>query len=158
MGTLLSVSAALDFRGKLGGEVRIRNYNNSLARRGGEVAAKILQTEIMETEDEELTAAMVNVRLPLMNSKVNEENWYKVRVWMMETLTNEYKTVMPVFRHNEKMWARISAQVWLELSDFEYGARVSKSKVGSKGRAFFFFFFFFAPMLTSFSVCFFGRL
>jgi hypothetical protein len=29
-------------------------------------------------------------------------------------------------RHDRKMWARFSAQIWLEVNDFEYGARVSR--------------------------------
>lgn len=35
------------------------SYNNDLARKGGAAAAKILGTEVMETERGELTAAMV---------------------------------------------------------------------------------------------------
>lgn len=113
MGTLLSVTTAIEFREKLGGEKRIRNYNSNLAIKGGLIAAKILETEVLETENGELTASMANVRLPLINSKVNEENWVAVRSYIMDTLTAEFKTVIPIYRHNGKMWGRISAQIWV---------------------------------------------
>ncbi|CAE6528091.1 unnamed protein product [Rhizoctonia solani] len=61
----LSVKHALDFREAIGGEKSINDYCHKLAINGGAKLAEILNTTVMETEDNELTVNMVNVQLPL---------------------------------------------------------------------------------------------
>lgn len=51
---------ALDFRKFLGGEKRITEYCHSLAIAGGRKAAEVLGTEMVETDEGELTANMVS--------------------------------------------------------------------------------------------------
>lgn len=56
----LAVPAALQFREDLlGGERRLNEYCHNLAIQGGQAAAKVLGTSILETDSQELTANMV---------------------------------------------------------------------------------------------------
>jgi selenocysteine lyase/cysteine desulfurase len=129
MASRLSVGAAIEFREMLGGEARIMNYNHDLAVRGGKAAARVLGTSVMDTPDNALTASMVNVRLPIVQSRlpssVEALNVWAAKAdrWFFDRLYNDFKTFTPVFIHDGKPWARFSAQAWLEIDDFEYGAR-----------------------------------
>ncbi|PWN25504.1 PLP-dependent transferase [Jaminaea rosea] len=131
----LSVDAALDFvRDRLGGEERVRRYNTSLARIGGAEVARILGTEILDVEgkeEERLTACMVTVRLPLVSRAIGPDatKW----VWQMggegfffETLQDDFATNIPILAHNNRVYARLSAQVWLDVDDFAYAGRALK--------------------------------
>ncbi|UZJ56896.1 hypothetical protein CBS101457_006216 [Exobasidium rhododendri] len=122
----LSVNAALEFRQKMGGEDRIMKYNHDLAIRGGKAAASILDTCIMDLPDESLTACMVNVQLPIIRSRIGTDLTVWINYadsWFFTSLYQEFRTALPVFEYDGKLWARFSAQIWLEVADFEYGAR-----------------------------------
>ena len=45
---------------------------------------------------------------------------------MLETLMAEYKTFVALFVYGGRWWARLSAQVYLELEDFEWAGRTLK--------------------------------
>lgn len=110
----------------LGGEQRIRDYNNDLALRGGISAAKILDTCILDDEDHYFTTNMVNVKLPIIKSRIGNDivKWEgKARSWFASTLLTDFKVVAPIFSYRGDIWVRLSAQIWLEMSDFEYAAR-----------------------------------
>lgn len=122
----LSIDAALDFRQMLGGEERITSYCHYLAQKGGMAAAQILDTCILESPDAELTCCMVNVQVPIIKSKIGSDidAWMAAaNNWFFTTLLQEYKTLLVVFAWQGRIWARFSAQVFLEVADFEYGAR-----------------------------------
>lgn len=123
---MLSINAALEFRQMLGGEDRIMSYNHDLAIRGGKAAASILGTCVLDLSDNLLTASMVNVQVPIIKSRLgsNIDAWISsAGPWFFTTLLSEFKTVIPVYSYNGNIWARFSAQIWLEVTDFEYGAR-----------------------------------
>ncbi|KAF8753271.1 PLP-dependent transferase [Rhizoctonia solani] len=61
----LSAKHALEFREAVGGEKNINDYCHSLAVRGGARLAEMFKTRVMDTDENELTANMVNVQLPL---------------------------------------------------------------------------------------------
>jgi hypothetical protein len=110
----------------LGGEERIMSYNRFLAYKGGIAAAKILDTCILEPADPDLTCAMVNVQVPIIKSRLGSDvdAWMTAaNSWFFITLQQEFKCTLNLFAFQGKIWARFSAQVWLEVSDFEYGAR-----------------------------------
>jgi hypothetical protein len=122
----LSIDAALDFRQMLGGEERIMSYNHYLAQKGGIAAAGILDTCVLDPPDAELTCCMVNVQVPIIKSKIGTDIdvWMTVaNDWFFTTLLQEYKILVTVFAWQGRIWARFSAQVFLEVADFEYGAR-----------------------------------
>jgi hercynylcysteine S-oxide lyase len=124
----LSVSAAFKFIEKCGGAEKIREYCHQLAIEGGEAAAMLLGTEILKVDGSELTANMVNVRLPLdvpdENSKTHIEELAAQREAMFERLFERdcfpYPFVMSR-RGRKEWWCRYSAQIYLDLDDFEKG-------------------------------------
>ncbi|KAG8956083.1 hypothetical protein FRC03_010973, partial [Tulasnella sp. 419] len=116
----LSINAALDFRESIGGEKKIRDYCNDLAFKGGKRMAEILGTSLMD-ESGEMTGHMTNVLLPLpvqpeASTKENQDLWLQ----MTNTLMEDYDCVSAIYMHDKKWWTRASAQIWTELSDFEY--------------------------------------
>jgi hypothetical protein len=108
---------------------------------GGIRLAEILGTEVMHGKDEnELTLNMaglyvldhactnrtlqVNVLLPIPSRiKYTQAIDYTIR----ERLLNDWNTYVAHFTHNGKVWVRCSAQVWNEISDFEYAGKALKA-------------------------------
>jgi selenocysteine lyase/cysteine desulfurase len=119
----LSIGPALDFRESLGGEKRITEYCHNLAMEGGKRLAEILGTKVMD-ETGELTANMTNVLLPYswIASASPEEN--------TKLIDNIYERLyarncfVGLFVHENKWWTRVSAQIWNEISDFEFVGKV----------------------------------
>lgn len=46
--------------------------------------------------------------------------------WMTEVLVDEYQTFIPLFYHAGRFWARLSAQVYLDIDDFEWAGETLK--------------------------------
>ncbi|KAI1906724.1 hypothetical protein LOZ61_006516 [Ophidiomyces ophidiicola] len=138
------IPAALEFRQNVcGGEARIMEYCESLAFDGGNLVAKILGTEVLcEPGAENQTVrgasairrcALVNVRLPIGVDDENGQHDGKERSypvlksedagvlgqWIEKELLFTYNTYVPVFQLGGWMWTRLSAQVYLDLEDFE---------------------------------------
>ncbi|KAI0729240.1 PLP-dependent transferase [Fomitopsis betulina] len=120
----LSVGPALDFRKWLGGEEAINAYCHKLALDGGKRLAEVLGTKTLD-EAGEFTLNMTNVRLPLPTKFENS------KYYTPETGANIFKVLIrrsildwnfasPIFVHAGAWWTRCSAQVWNEMSDFEY--------------------------------------
>jgi len=131
----LCIPAALDFRNKIcGGEESIRNYCWEIARVGGARVAEILGTSVMATESGSMSkCCFANVELPLKfgNQKVGKDSKEGERVfgideasmlavWINKAAVKEYDTYLQLKFHAGKMWVRLSGQIYLELSDFEY--------------------------------------
>lgn len=127
----------------LGGEERIREALTELARSGGKRAAEILGTRILDNESQSLTRCpMVNVALPLAVEPeagqgslggdlsslptIPPDDISVVRDWILETLMSEYNTFIALFVYGGRWWARLSAQVYLEMDDFEWAGRTLK--------------------------------
>ncbi|KAL7629815.1 hypothetical protein AAE478_001338 [Parahypoxylon ruwenzoriense] len=116
----LCVTDAIDWREHvLGGEARIREYIQTLARDGGRRAAQILGTEVLDNKSGTMSkCAMTNVALPLDIKETSE-----AFAWMEKTAMDDYKTFIPLFMHNGRPWARISAQTYLDIEDFEWAGK-----------------------------------
>ncbi|KIO28353.1 hypothetical protein M407DRAFT_243035 [Tulasnella calospora MUT 4182] len=129
---LLSIIPALDFRQSIGGEKKIMDYCDNLAKEGGKRMAEILGTEVMD-HNGELLNSMVNVRLPL-DVAPNGLLWDHLTLSqaMMQQLIYDHECMVAVFVHDEKWWIRASAQIWTEISDFEYVAQVLKQMCREK--------------------------
>ncbi|KAI1473870.1 PLP-dependent transferase [Daldinia eschscholtzii] len=126
MGTLdtsayLCVKDAIAWRAKtFGGESQIIKYTHGLAREGGNRVAQILGTEVLDNKSGTMSqCATTNVALPLTVEKASHASG-----WMMERMIFEYKTFIPLFTHNGRIWARISAQTYLDVEDFEWAGKV----------------------------------
>ncbi|SPQ24056.1 26213d90-8380-4f62-b489-cc8fa95f0d3b [Thermothielavioides terrestris] len=134
----------------LGGEARILAALTAQAREGGRRAAAILGTEVLDNASQSLTrCSMVNVALPLAVQPDGEgeappaaggfpalpkEDVSAVTNWMLETLMDEFKTFIALFVYKDRWWARLSAQVYLELDDFEWAGQTLKTVCERAGR------------------------
>ncbi|KAK3380683.1 pyridoxal phosphate-dependent transferase [Lasiosphaeria ovina] len=144
----LCVKDAIRWRADvLGGEDRILAYTHALAKAGGQRVAEILGTEVLDNAAESLTrCAMVNVVLPLAVAGADEADEGlkqlldsgKVALvpeaeaadlgnWLQQTLIKDYKTFLPIYAYNGRLWSRLSAQVYLDLDDFEWAGQTLKA-------------------------------
>ncbi|KAI8137721.1 pyridoxal phosphate-dependent transferase [Fennellomyces sp. T-0311] len=118
--TVLCVNAAIDFRESLGGEEAIQSYCNDLAQKGGQLVADLCGTEVLENDDKTLTVAMTNVRLPFTNKQNKPEG--EVVNAFIDKWMYEHNTMGAPYKHNDKWYVRLSAQVYNDLDDFRYFA------------------------------------
>jgi hypothetical protein len=80
---------------------------------------------------------MSNIRLPIAVHKVqaiaaqsgidNDDVGVKVRDWMKQLSADEYGTFIMIYWYGGVWWTRLSGQVYLEMSDFEWAAKTLKS-------------------------------
>ncbi|KAL4933373.1 putative aminotransferase family protein (LolT) [Aspergillus undulatus] len=140
------VPAAMKFRREVcGGEEKIYEYLESLAGEAGDVVADALGTEILRAvkgQEGPMGCAMVNVRLPIHvsdNSSASrkEEGVVYVRSADVSSLAHylherliEKGTFVPCFPHGEWFYTRLSAQVYLEKSDFVWLGGVLREIMG----------------------------
>lgn len=129
----LSVSAAFEFIERCGGAQKIRDYCHRLAVDGGRRAAEILGTEVLRDDAGEHTANMVNVRLPLeipdRTSATFAEQLAAQRDLLLDKQFEKDCFTYPFLmtqRNKQEWWCRFSAQIYLDLDDFEQGALVLK--------------------------------
>jgi selenocysteine lyase/cysteine desulfurase len=120
----------------LGGQEALLDYLWNLNKTGSEVVAKALGTHVLENKAGTLTNnAMGNVALPIWVEEkgagakdsdvvLSKEEWNKAFNWMLVTMKDEYKTFLSMFVHDGRFWVRISAQVYLELDDYEWLAGI----------------------------------
>ncbi|KAH6631217.1 pyridoxal phosphate-dependent transferase [Chaetomium tenue] len=127
----------------LGGEARIRDALTALAREGGKRVAEILGTEVMDNASQSLTrCSMVNVALPLAvqpeDGKALEGELVSlpsfpnsdagtITHWILRKLLDDHNTFIALYIYGGRWWARLSAQVYLELEDFEWAGETLKS-------------------------------
>jgi hercynylcysteine S-oxide lyase len=134
----LVIPEAIEFREKVcGGEKAIMEYCVNLAKEGGKAVAKTLGTSVMDNSTETLTkdCCIVNILLPMeINSSkipgkncIDPESGMIATEWMQETLIADFKTFMPIYFFQGNWWARLSAQIYLELADFEWAGKALKA-------------------------------
>lgn len=139
----LCVPAALKFREEVcGGEDAIISYCERLANEAADAVSAALGTDVLQEPDlkpGEISnmrrCTMTTVRLPLAiaiasgEEKVAQleplatfsaEDAVLVEGWIKRTLMDQYKTFVPAFANGPWLWVRLSAQVYLEKSDFEW--------------------------------------
>ncbi|CAG8961717.1 hypothetical protein HYFRA_00006257 [Hymenoscyphus fraxineus] len=144
----LTISASIKWRLQAcGGEEAIRTYCIDLAHRGGQLVADILGTYILDNEEHTMTnCCMTNVLLPLntkpISSNSAEGNYHLVKAdhdveiveWMQKTVIDDHKMFIPVYFMQGRWWTRLSAQVYLEMKDFEWAGRALKDLCERVGR------------------------
>ncbi len=112
----LCVSDAIDFIEALGAT----RYRNALKEMAWEAAALICDAwGVTPGATQEMFASMVTLPLPVDEAASPEA----VAKWRM-TLLHKHKVEVPIHAINGKLWVRISAQVYNEMSDYEVLARV----------------------------------
>lgn len=127
----LCVTDALRWRNEvLGGEEKILQYTQTLAREGGKRTAEILGTEVLENSTGTLgRCCMTNVALPIQftdgagEGGISTAEGPAAMQYILKKLMEDHNTFIPLFQGNGKLWARMSAQVYLEMEDFEWAGR-----------------------------------
>ncbi|CAF1481541.1 unnamed protein product [Didymodactylos carnosus] len=108
-----TISDAIDFRQMIGGDMAIYEYNHQLAVNAGNLLESMWNSSTLTTNDEYI-GFMNNVQLPLIiNTTESRRNLYN-------KLIERYNIFLPSFQFDNKYYCRISAQIYLELTDFEY--------------------------------------
>ena len=124
----LCVPKAIQFRkDTCGGEEAIRQYCFNLARTGGKKVAAILGTEVMENSQQTLgQCCFANVRLPLGSVQEGLEAGEGPIIvkWLMDHAMTDFDTWIPGKFYGEAFWVRLSAQIYLEMKDFEWAGGV----------------------------------
>lgn len=54
------------------------------------------------------------------------EDAERIWTWMTKVLVDDYQTFIPLFYHDRRFWARLSAQVYLDADDFEWAGETLK--------------------------------
>ncbi|KAI1266940.1 PLP-dependent transferase [Xylariaceae sp. FL1019] len=116
------VKYAIEWRERvLGGEARITQYIQQLARKGGNTMANILGTEILDNKSRSMSqCGMANVALPIDVEMMT----VGTRDWMTKYMLKHHNTFIPLYTFHGRAWARVSAQVYLDLDDFEWAGRM----------------------------------
>ncbi|KAF7596527.1 hypothetical protein BBP40_001400 [Aspergillus hancockii] len=150
----LTVPDAIRFRTEVcGGHDTIYKYLEQLANEGGDIVAAALGTDVLQEPDlpsgetsQIRRCGMSTIRLPIAIHGANDqvissadhpvaaEDISKVVHFLQVTLKDEYGTFVPVFRHGDWLWTRLSAQVYLEKQDFEWLGEVLKELVERVGK------------------------
>lgn len=134
----LVIPEAIEFREKVcGGEKAIMEYCSNLAKEGGQAVAKILGTSVMDNSTETLTkdCCLINVLLPLEinpskipgKNCIDPGNRMVATEWMQEALIADFNTFLPIYFFQGNWWTRLSAQIYLELTDFEWAGAALKA-------------------------------
>ncbi|MCB9743237.1 MAG: aminotransferase class V-fold PLP-dependent enzyme [Alphaproteobacteria bacterium] len=113
----LSIDAALDFHASLG-DARVRAYNRALVRAARRCLLEVLGEEPAGSED--ALGFMATVCLPRSFGPGTKLAAKRVH----DLLWDEHRIEVPVDAFDERLWLRISAQVYNELEDYEALAEV----------------------------------
>lgn len=132
----LCVAEAIKWREEVcGGEKAIIDYNTKLTQEGGKIVAKILGTEVLDNATGTLTdCCLVNVLLPLTASPtkiagkttVDPKHAITLIDWIGVAFGDDYNSFLPVYYFQGQWWTRLSGQVYLDISDFEWAGNVLK--------------------------------
>ena len=108
----LTVSDALDFRQTIGNESAIFTYNHQLAVQAGKLLAQLWNTSAL-VSDEKFISTMNNIELPSKITTLDQMND------LYQKLVNAHNIFLPMFQFDQKFYCRISAQVYMELRDYQ---------------------------------------
>ncbi|KAK0390131.1 hypothetical protein NLU13_3704 [Sarocladium strictum] len=126
----------------LGGEEKILAYMTKLNKEGCGHVAKAVGGYVLENKAGTLTnCPMGNVMLPLWvgergegagadDTVVPEEDGALVFQWITEKLVAEYNTFMALSVRWNHFMVRLSAQVYLDMDDYEWAAKTLKELLG----------------------------
>lgn len=137
----ICVEAALKFRKEVcGGEEAIMAYCQKVANEGADAIASILGTEVLQEpglkagEKSMMRAcALTTVRLPIAVADqpadsmasgalvtLSSSEASRAFAFIQRTLIEKYDTFVPTFQHGPWLWTRLSGQIYVEKSDFEW--------------------------------------
>lgn len=59
-------------------------------------------------------------------TRIPRKDAERIWEWMTKVLVDDYLTFVPVFYHAGRFWARLSAQVYLDMDDFDWASQTLK--------------------------------
>ncbi|RFU29866.1 hypothetical protein B7463_g6462, partial [Scytalidium lignicola] len=132
----LTVAEAIKWRAEVcGGEAAIYENCVRLAREGAKVVVDILGTEVLDDSKHCITeCCLFNVRLPVSPASIAADRRNAVTQWIAETAISDYNTFMAIYFFQGAWWARLSAQVYLDLDDFKWAGETLKALCDKVGR------------------------
>ncbi|KAJ4422917.1 hypothetical protein N0V82_002444 [Gnomoniopsis sp. IMI 355080] len=103
--------------------------------------------EVIEDEDERARAADIEDAAPVNalkaegvensaighdgaregDTKIPHSEAERIWAWMTKELVDEYQTFIPLYYHDGRFWARLSAQVYLDGDDFVWAGKTLKT-------------------------------
>lgn len=119
----------------LGGEDKILDYMTKLNKKGSAYVAKAVKGTVLDNKKGTLTnCAMANIMLPIWVGKrgegagaddlvVSKEDAVAVYQWLEEVQVTEYNTFMAFSMRWNQFMVRLSAQVYLDMDDYEWAAK-----------------------------------
>ena len=125
-----AIHDALAFRASLGGEQAINDYNHGLARRAGQALTALWNTSVLDAEESQANS-MLNVVVPTSNRSAclevvgelkREHGMYVNSCFQLDAAHGDVPN-----------YFRLSAQVFLELSDFEALGKLVLQLLGERG-------------------------
>lgn len=118
----LAVPAAIDFYRRIGDRA-VRGHNHDLARRAAELLTDRLGT--FAVSPAAMRGAMASIALPTsLPSDHDAARALNVRLW------ERHRIEVPIFAFADRLWVRISAQVYNELSEYERLAEALRKELG----------------------------
>ncbi|KAK5996893.1 Hercynylcysteine sulfoxide lyase [Cladobotryum mycophilum] len=126
-------------RDVLGGEGKILDYLWDLNKKGSQYVADALGTYVLNNKAGTLTdCAMANIALPVWIGEkgrgakegdvvIPAEHRDTLYYWALKTVHEDYKTFLPMFWLHERLWIRTSAQVYLDMKDYEFAFETVKA-------------------------------
>ncbi|KAK6460603.1 pyridoxal phosphate-dependent transferase [Scheffersomyces coipomensis] len=116
----LVIPEAIKFRNEIcGGEETINKYCYGLAQELG---------DLLENSKGTLSNALITIEVPTekygINIKLIEEKFEAFVNIIFSKMFTDYNTYIPLSVHNHKLYARFSAQIYNEISDYEYSSSV----------------------------------
>ncbi|CZT45388.1 related to isopenicillin N epimerase [Rhynchosporium secalis] len=119
-----------------GGEKAIMDYNIKLAQEGGKLVAEILGTKVLDNESHSLTnCCLVNVLLSIAVGAedvtgmvtIKEEDVVMTGEWLQHSLVDDHKTFLAIWLFQGQLWARLSGQIYLDITDFHWAGETLKA-------------------------------
>jgi isopenicillin-N epimerase len=118
----LAVPAAIDFYRGIGDRA-VRGHNHDLARRAADLLMERLGTGAASPVS--MRGAMATIELPTtLPGEVEVGRALNARIW------EKHRIEVPIFAFAGKLWVRISAQVYNELSEYEQLAEALRTELG----------------------------
>lgn len=77
-------------------------------------------------DDDDYKADTKGPRLKPNETLIPYKDAQRIWEWMTKVLVEEYQTFIPVYYHAGRFWTRLSAQVYLDMDDFEWAGTALK--------------------------------
>ncbi|KAI5966486.1 uncharacterized protein KGF55_000795 [Candida pseudojiufengensis] len=122
--SVATIPDAYKFRNEIcGGEETIYEYCHNLAVQAGDLVSKKWGTFVLDQPNKTQISTMVTIAVPTDKYPEFVKNWSKYDNLVYKKCFDK-KAYIPCASHNGKLFARLSAQVYNELNDYDLGSDI----------------------------------